>query len=202
MKIVASIAALGLAVVSFGGSASAQVGRFDPALRMVDQMPFTTVQADQGSVLRLRPGGRPGMRPGGPGGPGPGARIGGPGPRFGGGFGPRPGGPGPQFGHDGGQRYGGDYRRHHGGFGVGAGIAAGALLGGAIAAQSAPAYGYGYNPGIDEDDVGYAPPPPSPDSTVYAGGSDDGSECAQRYKSFDPSSGTYLGYDGARHPCP
>ena len=28
------------------------------------------------------------------------------------------------------------------------------------------------------------------------------SYCAQRYKSYDPSSGTYLGYDGQRHPCP
>jgi hypothetical protein len=25
--------------------------------------------------------------------------------------------------------------------------------------------------------------------------------CAQRYKSYDPASGTYLGYDGLRHPC-
>ncbi len=26
--------------------------------------------------------------------------------------------------------------------------------------------------------------------------------CSQRFKSYDPSSGTYLGYDGQRHPCP
>ena len=26
--------------------------------------------------------------------------------------------------------------------------------------------------------------------------------CAQRYRSYDPASGTYLGYDGYRHPCP
>lgn len=26
--------------------------------------------------------------------------------------------------------------------------------------------------------------------------------CSQRYKSYDPSSGTYMGYDGVRHPCP
>jgi hypothetical protein len=26
--------------------------------------------------------------------------------------------------------------------------------------------------------------------------------CEQKYKSFDPASGTYLGYDGQRHPCP
>ncbi|MET4278740.1 MULTISPECIES: BA14K family protein [unclassified Bradyrhizobium] len=26
--------------------------------------------------------------------------------------------------------------------------------------------------------------------------------CSQRYKSYDPSSGTYMGYDGIRHSCP
>jgi hypothetical protein len=25
--------------------------------------------------------------------------------------------------------------------------------------------------------------------------------CAQRFHSFDPATGTYLGFDGARHPC-
>ncbi|OYZ89406.1 MAG: hypothetical protein B7Y01_03855 [Xanthobacter sp. 17-67-6] len=26
--------------------------------------------------------------------------------------------------------------------------------------------------------------------------------CSSKYRSFDPASGTYLGYDGLRHPCP
>ena len=26
--------------------------------------------------------------------------------------------------------------------------------------------------------------------------------CAQRYRSYDPASGTFLGYDGLRYPCP
>jgi hypothetical protein len=26
--------------------------------------------------------------------------------------------------------------------------------------------------------------------------------CSQRFRSYDPASGTYLGYDGLRHPCP
>ncbi|MDD1534162.1 MULTISPECIES: BA14K family protein [unclassified Bradyrhizobium] len=26
--------------------------------------------------------------------------------------------------------------------------------------------------------------------------------CSQRFRSYDPGSGTYLGYDGQRHPCP
>jgi hypothetical protein len=26
-------------------------------------------------------------------------------------------------------------------------------------------------------------------------------ECAQRYRSYDAASGTYVGYDGRRHSC-
>lgn len=33
-------------------------------------------------------------------------------------------------------------------------------------------------------------------------GSDAVAYCMQRFKSYDPRSGTYLGYDGLRHPCP
>ncbi|BEV47239.1 BA14K family protein [Afipia carboxidovorans] len=83
---------------------------------------------------------------------------------------------------------GGHWHGHRGGGwgGVGAGLAAGALIGGAIAASQAP-YGY-YGPG-------YAPGP------AYVEG-DAVSYCMQRFKSYDPRSGTYLGYDGLRHPCP
>lgn len=95
------------------------------------------------------------------------------------------GGFGPRRGFDSGYRHGGyryGYRGHRGGVGVGAGIAglaAGALIGGAIASQAAPDYGY------------------------QQGGADDGSNyCAQRYRSYDPGSGTYLGFDGVRHACP
>ena len=89
------------------------------------------------------------------------------------------------------------YRRH--GYGVGAGLAnlaAGAVIGGAIASQPY-GYGYGYDTGYDADyDAGQVYTAPIP-----AGGDDEG-YCAQRYKSYDPASGTYLGYDGLRHPCP
>jgi hypothetical protein len=27
-------------------------------------------------------------------------------------------------------------------------------------------------------------------------------DCAARFRSYDPASGTFLGYDGQRHPCP
>jgi hypothetical protein len=44
---------------------------------------------------------------------------------------------------------------------------------------------------------------PSGGSNAYAS-MDSGanaSSCAQRYHSYDPASGTFLGRDGARHPC-
>ena len=40
---------------------------------------------------------------------------------------------------------------------------------------------------------------PVDQTTVAMGG--DASYCAQRYRSYDPASGTYLGFDGLRHPC-
>jgi BA14K-like protein len=109
----------------------------------------------------------------------------------------------------------------HRGFGVGAGIAglaAGALIGG-VAAATTPYWGpgyssygdYGYYPGYAYG-PGYAP------SYAYAPDYDQGyvyraspgygppvrddAYCAQRFRSYDPASGTYLGYDGIRHACP
>ncbi|WOH67492.1 BA14K family protein [Bradyrhizobium sp. BWA-3-5] len=68
--------------------------------------------------------------------------------------------------------YGWRHRHHHGaGAAVLGGLAAGAIIGGAIANSQARA----------NDAVAY---------------------CAQRYRSYDPASGTYLGHDGNRHPCP
>jgi len=37
------------------------------------------------------------------------------------------------------------------------------------------------------------------DSYAMAPGDND---CAARYRSYDPASGTFMGYDGRRHPCP
>jgi hypothetical protein len=92
-------------------------------------------------------------------------------------------------GRRGGWHGGGGWRGHRGGGwgGAGVGFAAGALLGGAIAAGSQPYYGPGPY---------YAPAP------VYGGGGQDDAYCLSRFKSYDPASGTYLGYDGMRHPCP
>jgi hypothetical protein len=161
------------AMLSASVPASAQVVRMDQALMPSASPLVTDVQfrGGHGGVRRL-PGG--GFRGGG-------FRGGGFG---GGGFGQR--------------RFGGGYGYHRGwrggrGAAIGAGVAglaAGALIGGALASQAAPAYGYGY-PAYD-----YPPPPPP----VPAGDASD--YCAQRYKSYDPGTGTYLGYDGLRHPCP
>ncbi len=92
--------------------------------------------------------------------------------------------PGPRYGdrryygrrYYGGPRYG--YRRDRGdALAAGAlGLATGAIIGGAIAnsqAQAAPAY--------------------RGNAAAY---------CAQRFRSYDPASGTYLGYDGIRRSCP
>jgi BA14K-like protein len=52
--------------------------------------------------------------------------------------------------------------------------------------------GYAYAPGYDQ---GYVVV--SPDA-----GSGEAGYCQQRFRSYDPTSGTYLGVDGLRHPCP
>jgi hypothetical protein len=85
---------------------------------------------------------------------------------------------------------------HHGwhrGGGAIAGFAAGAILGG-LAAQGP--YGYYYGSGYAyEPDYAYEPGP------GYVEGGDV-RYCMSRFKSYDPASGTFLGYDGLRHPCP
>lgn len=79
-----------------------------------------------------------------------------------------------------------DHRGRRGGSGAGvaAGVLGGLILGGMLAG---PRY-YGYAPG------------PSYGTGYYRG--DAVAYCMRRFKSYDPYSGTYLGYDGYRHPCP
>jgi BA14K-like protein len=96
------------------------------------------------------------------------------------------------------------------GFGPGA-FVAGAILGGALLAPRF--YGprpYYYGPGPYYAPGAYAPGPyyadpgyedPGPYSADPNGG-DPVAYCLQRFKSYDPRSRTYLGYDGFRHPCP
>jgi hypothetical protein len=54
-----------------------------------------------------------------------------------------------------------------------------------------------YYPPPPPPPAAYYPPPPPPPAQVGAI-----DYCAQRYRSYDPASGTYLGFDGVRHPCP
>jgi opacity protein-like surface antigen len=99
---------------------------------------------------------------------------------YGGGYrgGPRYGYARPYYGRP---YYGGRGYNYGGAAAAGAlGLATGAIIGGAIAQQQAAPV--------------YAAP-------VYGGGNSV-AYCAQRYKSYDPGSGTFLGYDGLRHPCP
>jgi len=90
---------------------------------------------------------------------------------------------------------GGGYRRHGGfgpGFAVGVGVGSGLGYGGYYD-DYAYGYGPGYNSGYYDNSYAYM--------SDDAGSSDDAS-CAARFRSYDPASGTYLGYDGRRHPCP
>jgi len=103
---------------------------------------------------------------------------------------------------------------------VAAGVVAGAVVGSALAA---PYYGYGpyyypgpYYPGPPPAYYGYPPPapdypppapgypPPAPGYAVPPGASagDPVAYCKQRYRSYNPQTGTYLGTDGQRHHCP
>jgi hypothetical protein len=45
----------------------------------------------------------------------------------------------------------------------------------------------------DDGAVAVGPAPGGDDAVAY---------CMQTYRSYDPASGTYLGFDGLRHPCP
>jgi hypothetical protein len=120
-----------------------------------------------------------------------------------------------------------NWHSHGRGFGWGAGAIAAGIVGGAIAAGTAPywapgyygAPGYAYGPGYGP--YGYGPGPysygpgPYEDGPVASdeglasgplvaqgGPGDDVAYCQAHFRSYDPSSGTYLGYDGMRHPCP
>jgi hypothetical protein len=141
-----------------------------------------------------------------------------------GGYGRGPvGGPGWRGPGGGGPVYGGGYARPGWGgggwgYGVGAAVVGGAIIGGALAA---PYYGYGpyypapypyYGEPVYEAAPDYPPPPPDayappPGAGAYGsprgnGGGDPSGYCAQRYRSYDPQSGTYIGNDRLRHPCP
>ena len=92
--------------------------------------------------------------------------------------------------------------RHWGrgrGWGVGAGFATGVIVGSAFASPYYyRPYPYYYAP---PPPYAYGPPPYAYGPPPYAAG-DPVAYCMQRFRSYDPYSGTYLGFDGLRHPCP
>lgn len=92
--------------------------------------------------------------------------------------------------------------RGHRGFGFGAGFAAGALIG--SGAYYYGGYPYGYYDDYAYDDSAYGDDGYDANGSYAAAPevSVDASSCGQRFRSYDPASGTYLGYDGLRHPCP
>jgi hypothetical protein len=73
-------------------------------------------------------------------------------------------------------------------------------VGGAIAASR---YGYGgYGNGYGYDQGYYQGYYPGYSGGYYTLGDQGAAYCVQRFRSYDPASGTYLGNDGLRHPCP
>ena len=77
--------------------------------------------------------------------------------------------------------------RHGRGWGWGAGAAAAGLL------LTAPLWAGAYDDGYYDD--GY--------DGAYAYSGDGGyARCSATFRSFDPESGTYMGYDGIRRTCP
>jgi hypothetical protein len=103
------------------------------------------------------------------------------------------GGGGAAIGGGGGFRGGGGYRHRGGGFWPGVAVGAGIGIGSSYGYYGSPYYAddsYGY---YDDSAVAAGPPVGDDDAVAY---------CTQRYRSYDPASGTYLGNDGLRHPCP
>jgi hypothetical protein len=126
-----------------------------------------------------------------------------------------------QHWHGGGGWHGGGFGWRGGGFGW----PAAAIVGGAVAAATSPLWApgyydyypdYGYGPygydaygygnygydGYGYGNYGYAAPPAVAAAPGPAVAQGDVAYCESRFRSYDPSSGTYLGFDGQRHPCP
>jgi len=84
------------------------------------------------------------------------------------------------------------------GIGVGAAaLATGVIIGGAMQQNQGYDYPADSYPVYSDQSPTYDDAGPQlvddGNSTAY---------CQQTYRSYDPASGTYLGYDGLRHPCP
>ena len=94
-----------------------------------------------------------------------------------------------------------------GGRGVVPGIIIGAAAGAIIANEGerrrGGRYYYKSNCYVRRSDGSYiAVDPRDCDAPAAAVPSDAVAYCSQRFRSYDPSTGTYMGYDGIRRPCP
>lgn len=91
------------------------------------------------------------------------------------------------------------------GAGIGAAIVGGAVIGRALAGPGYYGYGgYGGYGNVPYYNSYYAPAPVyavPPPTVIYDNGDAD-AYCFSRFRSYDPRTRTYLGYDGFRHPCP
>lgn len=70
--------------------------------------------------------------------------------------------------------------------------------------NESPQYNGLYNeaPGMEAPGMQAAPGMMPPPGMAAPGDQGATAECAARFRSYDAASGTYLGYDGRRHPCP
>ncbi len=105
------------------------------------------------------------------------------------------------------------------GWDYGPGAVAAGVIGGTVAAVTSPLWapgyydyapGYAYGPayaapGYYDYSPGYTyAPAPAPSTMVMQGGPDSGTvaSCEARFRSYNPSTGIYMGFDGQQHPCP
>lgn len=182
-----------------GGGGGASIGGGGGGGRMGGGAAFQGGGRGMGGGAAMRPstgnfGAGPAVRPGG-GGNFAGASRPGISPSYGG---PR------QYATGGNWRGGGGrhWNHNHRGGGFLPGFAAGAAIGG-IGSYAYYGNGYGYGGGYYDDPYYYGSSYyDEPSVAVVQDGGGDSAYCAQRFKSYDPASGTYLGYDGKRHPCP
>jgi len=93
--------------------------------------------------------------------------------------------------------------RWRGGWAFGAGFLGGAVVGGALARPyyyGPGPYYYGPGPYYYGAPSYYGPGPYYAPGPAYGG--DPVAYCMQRFRSYNPATGTYMGYDGQPHPCP
>ena len=91
------------------------------------------------------------------------------------------------------------------GWGWGPGAIAAGVVGGAVAAATSPLWApgyYGYGPGYYNYAPGYYDYAPGYTAAPLAPTGNSVGWCQAHFRSYNPSTGMYMGYDGMQHPCP